>query len=112
MAGKRSLVRIPGWTRLSVDTRVTCYGRWRHDSSGWRVEHCGHPTANWPYLILRPDGDPIVAPNAHGFRTLKLAMQAVELHHAKPPEMQYVFDAIGQRYCVLPAAPRSHTIQG
>jgi hypothetical protein len=35
----------PGWVRL----RGGCGGLWLHESSGWTVQHCGHPTALRPY---------------------------------------------------------------
>lgn len=43
------------------------------------VHHCGHPTAIWPYYISRSDdgkGPMILAPNGHGFMTLKEAQEA------------------------------------
>jgi hypothetical protein len=49
-----------------------------HTSSGWAVHHCGHPTANFPYYILTPDGERIVAPNGRGFQRLQLAKEHVE----------------------------------
>lgn len=29
--------------------------RYTHPA-GWVVYHCGHPTANWPYGLIAPDG--------------------------------------------------------
>jgi hypothetical protein len=43
------------------------------------VHHWGHPTAIWPYYISRSDdgkGPIILAPNGHGFMTLKEAQDA------------------------------------
>ena len=43
------------------------------------VHHCGHPTAIWPYYINRSAdgrGTMILAPNGHGFMTLKEAQEA------------------------------------
>lgn len=43
------------------------------------VHHCGHPTAIWPYYISRRadgKGPMILAPNGHGFMTLKAAQEA------------------------------------
>jgi hypothetical protein len=55
---------------------------WRH-ASGWIVQHCGHPTANWPYYLVSPQGDsPIIASHGHCFRTLQEAKAAVEGLHA------------------------------
>jgi hypothetical protein len=71
-------VRRAGWIRLSQRGAPTCFGVFRYEPNGCIVEHCGHPTANWPYAINTPDGRMIVAPNGRGFRTLKLAMEATE----------------------------------
>jgi hypothetical protein len=43
------------------------------------VHHCGHPTAIWPYYISRTEdgkGPMTLAPNGHGFMTLKEAQEA------------------------------------
>lgn len=44
-----------GWTALR---RVpnTC-GRGYVHTAGWSIQHCGHPTANWPYLLVDPNGE-------------------------------------------------------
>ncbi len=49
-----------------------------HVASGWSVEHCGHPTANFPYLVWSADGERHLAPNGRGFQNLKLAKSYVE----------------------------------
>jgi hypothetical protein len=49
-----------------------------HTPSGCQIHHCGHPTANFPYLILTPGGRRILAPNGRGFQRLNLAKQYVE----------------------------------
>ena len=75
---KTSRQRIrAGWTRLSPRGALTCCGHFRHES-GWEILHCGHPTANWPYYAVAPDGRTWIAGNGHGFRTLAIAMAAVE----------------------------------
>lgn len=52
----------------------------RHTRSGWEVRHCGHPTANFPYFILKPDGERLLNPNnGRGFQRLELAKIYVEL---------------------------------
>jgi len=48
-----------------------------HIPSGWQVRHCMHPTANFPYYILTPDG-PVFAANGRGFQRLELAQQHLE----------------------------------
>jgi len=69
----------PGWIRLSPPGDK-CNAHWRHDASGWEVEHCGHPTANWPYFATDPAYplDATVTHNGRGFRTLKAAFAAIE----------------------------------
>ena len=52
--------------------------RWFGD---YRVEHCGHMTANWPYIAVTPDGECLKAPSGHAFRTLKQAKASVERHY-------------------------------
>ena len=50
-----------------------------HVPSGWQVHHCGHPTANFPYYILKPDGETVLNPdNGRGFQRLELAKSYVE----------------------------------
>jgi hypothetical protein len=44
-------LRLRGWSP-EPKSRYRCY---RHEA-GWRIEHCGHPTALWPYLLIDPDG--------------------------------------------------------
>lgn len=64
-----------GWTRN--DARSKTAAVYTH-TSGWRVVHCGHPTALWPYYLLSPEGLELVASNGHGFRLLVDAQVAVE----------------------------------
>lgn len=30
---------------------------YRHGETGWVIEHCGHPTALWPYSIYNAAGE-------------------------------------------------------
>lgn len=46
-------------------------------ADGYHVQHCGHPTANYPYTGHAPEGDVIVASNGRGFRLLHDAQLAV-----------------------------------
>lgn len=32
------------------------FGRSYTHKDGWKISHCGHPTAIWPYLLEDPDG--------------------------------------------------------
>jgi len=66
----------PHWRRL--DGPGKCAGHWRH-ASGWRVQHCGHPTANYPYTAFGPDGRRFHTHNGLGFRRVGPAMAAAEL---------------------------------
>ena len=43
-----------GWTRTDPQRRKTS-ARWEH-RDGWRLEHCGHPTANWPWALYDRNG--------------------------------------------------------
>jgi hypothetical protein len=52
---------------------------YRHVESGFIVMHCGHPTALWPYAILRPAGPAVIGPNGRGFQFLRDARAAAEL---------------------------------
>jgi hypothetical protein len=63
----------PGWTKVHAL-------RWEY-RPGYAVQHCGHPTALWPYHGITPRTDLLLAPNGRGFRTLNAAQQAVELDY-------------------------------
>lgn len=69
----------PGWTRLSAPGDK-CFARWKH-SSGWMIEHCGHPTANWPYVLRGPRRSwlIVVSCGGRGFKNLISASRAVAL---------------------------------
>lgn len=54
-----------------------------HTPSGWEIHHCGHPTANYPYCIYKPDGWRVLAPNGRGFQRLELAKQYTEEQHGR-----------------------------
>lgn len=55
-------------------------GAWIRDGLPYWVEHCGHPTALWPYSICHPDHRlPITSPSGHAFQYLRDAMAAAEL---------------------------------
>lgn len=50
----------------------------RYESpSGWAIEHCGHPTANWPYFLEGPTGELFISGSGYAFSTLKAAKSAV-----------------------------------
>jgi hypothetical protein len=62
------------WRRI----RGGCGGVWELKGTGYSVQHCGHPTAIWPYTVHTPDGWMLVAPNGKGFRHLKDAQEEAE----------------------------------
>ena len=68
------------WTRLTPASHGKLHQRWRH-SSGWELEHCGHPTAHWPWRARNPDRpeDLIVSRSGFAFPNLGAAANAVEL---------------------------------
>jgi hypothetical protein len=67
-----------GWIRLSAPGANTEWGEFVYEPNGANVSHCGHPTANYPYLVVTRDGRYVLAPNGRAFRLLKDAMAAAE----------------------------------
>lgn len=54
--GRKLRPRPPvGWARIDGQPARKCAAVWAHPS-GWRIVHCGHPTANYPWTLYRPDG--------------------------------------------------------
>lgn len=47
-----------GWTRQAP--KVAQFGASYTHVTGWQIQHCGHPTANWPYLLLDPSGEMVL----------------------------------------------------
>lgn len=47
-----------GWTRTDPRPWTKLDARWKH-RDGWRLEHCGHPTALHPWALYNPDGQMI-----------------------------------------------------
>lgn len=77
--GKRSR---PGWARTMQGTYGGCGAQWTHVSNGWKVIHCGHPTANYPYYGDGPNGEFLREGGigkGRAFRYLTDAQIAVEL---------------------------------
>ena len=60
-----------GWRRVDPRPWRKTAARWAH-KSGWRLEHCGHPTALWPWMLISPAGEVVLSgvlygrPPAHG----------------------------------------------
>jgi hypothetical protein len=72
-------MKHPAWIRFAPFGE-TCGATWTHPT-GVKVVHCGHPTALWPYFIVRADGTTLVhtEPHRHGapctFAKLKHAQE-------------------------------------
>lgn len=67
----------PAWVRFNGASGGHCGAIFVHES-GWKVIHCGHPTANFPYYLESPEGFSMVAINGRGFRHLIDAKGAAE----------------------------------
>jgi hypothetical protein len=57
---------------------------YKHPSGYW-IEHCGHPTANWPYALYGPDGYMLLAPNGRAWPNLRAAADEVDAQIAAGP---------------------------
>ena len=75
-------VKDPNWTRKPGPAGGTCGAKHTH-ISGHVIVHCGHPTALWPYYIVTPKNETILAPNGRGFKFLTDAKTEVE-HRTNP----------------------------
>lgn len=72
---RRTLLPSP-WQRVDAGAGKL-QARYAHPA-GYRIEHCGHPTALWPYALYGPDRKLILAANGRAFQNLKLAAVAVD----------------------------------
>ena len=66
-----------GWRRLHA-RGDKCGSRYRHES-GWRVEHCGHPTALYSFELISPKGYAYLAPHGRNHTTIAKAFESVAL---------------------------------
>ena len=65
-----------GWT-VTEQIAKTKYIVLEH-ASGWKITHCGHPTANWPYYLAAPDRtETIVSHNGRGFVSIAICKDVV-----------------------------------
>ncbi len=70
--------RPPAWQKIRSGNHGGCGAVWEH-ASGWQLIHCGHPTANFPWYGVSPDGrERLIHPNGMAFRLLRDAKAAVE----------------------------------
>jgi hypothetical protein len=44
-----------GWHRVDRRPWTKLHARWAH-RDGWKLVHCGHPTAIWPWGLYDPSG--------------------------------------------------------
>lgn len=49
-------IKALGWERLTPAKWGKCAQQWQH-RDGWYLEHCGHPTANYPWTLYDPQGN-------------------------------------------------------
>ena len=71
-----SAMRRAGWERIDPRPWRKCAARWARPD-GWRLEHCGHPTALWPLALYAPDGLMHVAFNGRAWPSLSDAVAYV-----------------------------------
>ena len=64
------------WTKQPNPIGGNCGASWYH-ISGWIIQHCGHPTALWPYYLVQPDGGSVVSFNGRGFKSVAAAQSVV-----------------------------------
>lgn len=57
-------LRSLGWT--PEEKPKWHFGRSYRHRDGWRISHCGHPTALWPYVLQDPSGRMILTGAAFG----------------------------------------------
>jgi hypothetical protein len=55
----RAQIASSGWTRVDPRPWTKLHARWRHPA-GWRLEHCGHPTALNPWALYAPTGEMVL----------------------------------------------------
>lgn len=66
-----------GWTRVDPRPWTKCRARWVH-ASGWKLNHCGHPTALRPWALYAPDGRMVLRGAEHGDPTKGAAWERLD----------------------------------
>ena len=79
----------PRGSREGPSAELSRQGRGRRGPSGWRVEHCGHPTANHPWALYAPSGMMVLAGVQDGF----------------PADHGHAWDTIGDVIAWVASAP-------
>ena len=70
--------RIPGRYTPNVGQRYELHRAGKY--TGWHVDHCGHPTANFPYAVYDPHGQMHIQPGRRfAFQTVREAKAYAEL---------------------------------
>lgn len=67
MTGRRTILPAP-WRRVD-GSAGKCGARYYHPA-GYSIEHCGHPTALWPYALYGPDDVMILSPSGRAWSKL------------------------------------------
>ena len=76
----------PPWVKIRAGNHGGCGAVWEH-TSGWQVIHCGHPTANYPWYAMSPEGKRLTLANGNfAFAYLKEIKRMVELELAAKDE--------------------------
>lgn len=70
MNRKQARTNLPAPWRRTDDGVGKMGSRYAHPK-GYTIEHCGHPTALWPYALYGPDGQMILAPNGRAWQKLE-----------------------------------------
>jgi hypothetical protein len=98
-----------GWTRIDARPWHKCSARWLH-RDGWRLAHCGHPTAIHPWMLFAPSGELLFTGAAQGnpdhgtgWNTLGDAMAYV----ARQDTWAGARDGLHPTAAIAPIAPRT-----
>lgn len=68
-----------GWRRTDPRPWRKLSARWAH-LSGWTLEHCGHQTAHWPWILKDPQGlMHLTGGHYHGDPTLGTCWPTLEM---------------------------------
>jgi hypothetical protein len=90
-----------GWCRIDPRPWTKLAAQWWH-AAGWRLVHCGHPTALWPWRLYAPDGAVHCTGALQGRPELGVAWGSLR------EAMDYVDEVLGRdgRACRVPRPVR------
>ena len=100
-----ALHRAAGWARVDSQPWTKCAARWAHPS-GWRIEHCGHPTALRPWALYDPAGLFVRSGAKHG-RTADPNAQSGGAWTSLVDAMDYVATQVGPSSPLANLSPNS-----